>query len=53
MENALDKGKKVCTTFMDPSKVFDTLNHNLLLAKPNTYCLFFQCDKICSNDFKE
>ena len=29
----LDKGKKVGTIFVDLSKAFDTLNHNLLLAK--------------------
>ena len=33
----LDKDKKVGTIFMDLSKVFVTLNHNLLLAKLNAY----------------
>ena len=32
-KHTLDKGKKVHTIFMDLSKAFDTLNHNLLLAK--------------------
>ena len=32
-KQALEKGKKVGAIFMDLSKVFDTLNHNLLLAK--------------------
>ena len=31
--HALDKGKNVGTIFTDISKAFDTLNHNLLLAK--------------------
>ena len=33
----LHKGKKVVTLFMDLSKVFVTLNHNLLLGKLNAY----------------
>ena len=33
----LDKGKKNGTVFMDLSKAFDTLNHNLLLAKLNAH----------------
>ena len=32
-KQALEKGKNVGAIFMDLSKVFDTLNHNLLLAK--------------------
>ena len=32
-KNALDKGEYVCVLFMDLSKAFDTINHDLLLAK--------------------
>ena len=32
-KHALDKSKDVGTIFMDLFKGFDTLNHNLLLAK--------------------
>ena len=33
LKYALDKDNKVVTLFADLSKVFDTLNHKLLLAK--------------------
>ena len=32
-KNVLDKGEYVCALFMDLLKVFDTINHDLLLAK--------------------
>ena len=33
MENVLDKGEYVCVLSMDLSKTFDTIIHDLLLAK--------------------
>ena len=32
-KSALDKGKNACVLFMDLSKVFDTINHDLFLSK--------------------
>ena len=36
-KNTLDKGGYVSAIFVNLSKVFDTLNHNLLIAKLGTY----------------
>ena len=36
-KSALDKGENICVLFMDLSKTFDTINHELLLAKLRVY----------------
>ena len=36
-KNTLDKGKHVATVFMDLSKDFDTINHDLIIAKLEAY----------------
>ena len=52
-KQALDKGKKVGTIFMDLSKAFDTLNHNLLLAKLNAYGFSFNAIKFVQSYLSE
>ena len=51
--HALDKGKKVGTIFMDLSKAFDTLNHNLLLAKLDAYGFSFSAIKFVQSYLSE
>ena len=52
-KDALNKGKKFGTIFMDLSKAFDTLNHNLLLAKLNAYGFSFNAIKFIQSYLSE
>ena len=52
-KHAIDKGKKVGTIFMDLSKAFDTLNHNLLLAKLTAYGFSFNAIKFVQRYLSE
>ena len=52
-KRALDKGRKVGTILMDLSKAFDTLNHNVLLAKLNAYGFSFNAIKFVQSYLSE
>ena len=52
-KHVLDKGKKVGTRFMYLSKAFDTLNHNLLLAKLNANGSTFNAIKFIQSYLSE
>ena len=48
-KSALDKGENICVLFMDLSKAFDTINHDLLLAKLKAYGFSINAlDLMCS-----
>ena len=53
METPLDKGREVSTIFIDLSKAFDTLNHNLLRAKLNVYGFSFNVIKYIQSYLSE
>ena len=52
-KRALDKGRKVGTILMDLSKAFDTLDHNVLLAKLNAYGFSFNAIKFVQSYLSE
>ena len=52
-KHALDRGKKVGTIFIDLYKAFDTLDHNLLLAKLNAYGFSFNAIKFIQSYLSE
>ena len=48
-KSALDKGENICVLFMDLSKAFYTISHDLLLAKSKTYGFSINAlDLMCS-----
>ena len=52
-KHAVDESKKVGTIFMGLYKAFDTLNHNLLLAKLNAYGFSFNAMKFIQSYLSE
>ena len=51
-ERALDKGEYVSALFMDLSKVFDTIKHDLLIAKLKAYGFSKEALKLMKNYLK-
>ena len=52
-KKALDKGENACTIFMDLSKAFDSVNHDLLLAKLKAYRFSENALKLICNYLKD
>ena len=48
--NKLDKSKPIAITFLDLAKVFDTVNHAILLDKLYNYCIRGKAHALISND---
>ena len=48
----LDKEENVCTIFMDLSKAFDTINHDLLLTELKAYRFSENALKLMRNYLK-
>ena len=45
-KKAVDNGEYVSALLSDPSKAFDTINHDLLLGKIKSLRIFTKCTKI-------
>ena len=51
-KRALDKGEYVSALFMDLSKAFDTINHDLLIAKLKAYGFYKEALKLMKSHLK-
>ena len=52
VKRALDKGQYVSALFMDLSKAFDTINHDLLIAKQKAYAFSKEALKLMKSYLK-